>query len=123
MKTVLPEIGLKKSEDIREFKSFQIIETISKREDQFYNEDIKNEKVTLKMVNNFILQQTEPQRQKKMIEKLLTFKELHDYILAKSKEHYRLLSFESMKVCVERINALNLQELVERLEYLTYSNT
>jgi len=65
MKTVLPEIGLKKSEDIGEFKSFQIIETISKSEDQFYNEDIKKEKVTLKMVNNFILQKTEPQRQKK----------------------------------------------------------
>jgi hypothetical protein len=75
------------------------------------------------MVNNFILKKKEPHMQNKIIEKLLTFKELHDYILAKSKEHYRLLSFESMKVCVERINALNLQELVERLEYLTYSNT
>ena len=122
-KTILPEIHLKNSED-KEFISFQKLGTASNSEkDQFHNDDIKNEKVTLSMVNNFMLQKTESQRQKKIIEKNLTFNELHNYILGKSKEHYRKLSFSSMKVCVERMNVLNLQDLVDRLEHLTSYKT
>jgi hypothetical protein len=122
----LKKINLK-TEDLESSEMVQVVEPqniTAIEEFLIINNEYK--KTNLSMLDLFLYNKTSIERDTKIIDmsrNKLTFSILHEYILKNQRKHYYKISFKAMEICVERVNALTLNEVMERLKYLTSTKT
>jgi hypothetical protein len=97
-----------------------------KAKDEFLTINHEYKKTNLPMLERFLNNKTNIERDTKIIDmsrNKLTFSILHEYIIKNHRKHYYKISFKAMEVCVERVNVLTLNEVMDRLKYLTSTKT